>query len=117
MPEPAPMRRKQAEGSRFRNPGCRVCWGREGDMREGSYALIERGMRVVGRDGKTIGGVHEVLVDEGSAIFVGLVVQPSLFTRELKIPGEAVDRLHDGVVYVTTVEEELAPYVTPDERY
>jgi sporulation protein YlmC with PRC-barrel domain len=86
-------------------------------MREGSYAEIESGMRVVGSDGETIGGVHEVIVDEGSAIFIGLAVRPSLFTHSLLVPGELVERLHDGVVYVNAVRSELAPYNTPEERH
>lgn len=86
-------------------------------MREGSYAEIRKGMRVVGSDGETLGGVQEVLVDEGSGIFVGLAVRPNLFAHAMRVPGELVDRLHDGVVYVNTVMSELQPYETPDVRY
>lgn len=86
-------------------------------MREGSYAEIKKGMKVIGRDGETIGGVDEVIVDEASGIFVGLAVRPNLFTHALRIPGEHVDRLHDGVVYVNVVEEELRSYNTPAERH
>jgi uncharacterized protein YrrD len=90
---------------------------REDAMREGSYTQIERGMRVVGRDGETIGAVHEVVADEASGIFVGLAVRPNLFTHALMVPGEKVDRLHDNVVYVDTVQDELQPYNTPAERH
>ena len=86
-------------------------------MREGSYTQIQRNMRVVGRDGETIGGVDEVIVDEGSGIFVGLAVRPNLFTHPLLLPGERIDRLHDDVVYVNAVESELDPYNTPEERH
>lgn len=86
-------------------------------MREGSYAEIEPGMRVVGSDGETIGGVHEVIVDEGSAIFVGLAVRPNLFTHALFVPGALVERYHDGVVHISTVSSDLAPYNTPEERH
>ena len=86
-------------------------------MREGSYAAIEKGMRVVGRDGETIGGVDEVIVDEGSGIFVGLAVRPNLFTHALQVPGDRVERLHEGVVYVDAVESELRPYDTPEEKH
>ena len=86
-------------------------------MREGSYAEIRTGMRVVGTDGETIGGVHEVIVDDGSDIFVGLAVRPNLFTHALFVPGELVERLHDDVVYVNALREELSPYNTPAERH
>src|SRR5687768_11323000 len=85
-------------------------------MREGSYMEIRPGMRVVGRDGVTIGGVTEVIVDTGAGIFVGLAVQPDLFTHPLKVPGEAVDRVHDDVVQVNAVQNELKPYSSPQER-
>ena len=86
-------------------------------MREGSYLEIAKGMRVIGRDGGTIGGVHEVVMDEASGIFVGLAVRPNLFTHSLNIPGDRVERLHEGVVYVDAVEAELQPYATPAERH
>jgi sporulation protein YlmC with PRC-barrel domain len=86
-------------------------------MREGSYAEIRPGMRVIGSDNDTIGGVHEVVVDEGSGIFVGLAVRPNLFTHSLFVPGEAVERLHQDVVYVNAVREDLEPYNTPRERH
>lgn len=86
-------------------------------MREGSYTQIERGMEVVGRDGETIGGVNEVIVDEASDIFVGLAVKPNVFVHSLLVPGELVERLHDGVVYVSAVEGELDAYQSPEERH
>ena len=85
-------------------------------MREGSYTQIEKGMRVDGRDGRTIGGVDEVVYDEGSDIFVGLAVKPNLFTHPLLIPGDRIDRVHDGIVYADTVESELQPYQTAAEK-
>lgn len=85
-------------------------------MREGSYMEIRPGMRVVGRDGVTIGGVTEVIVDGGAGIFIGLAVRPDLVTHALKVPGEAVDRLHEDVVYVDTIQVELKPYSSPEER-
>lgn len=86
-------------------------------MREGSFAEIEPGMRVEGTDGETIGGVREVIVDEGSGIFVGLAVGPNLFAHSLLVPGEKVDRLRDGVVYIDAVQDELQPYNSPEERH
>ncbi len=86
-------------------------------MREGSYAEIRKGMRVVGRDGETVGAVQEVLVDEGSGIFVGLTVRPNLFAHTLRVPGEAVDRVHEGVVHIQLIQSELSAYEAPDIRY
>jgi hypothetical protein len=85
-------------------------------MKEGSYLEIEPGMRVVGRGGKGLGVVEEVLEDEGSGIFVGLVIKAGhLFGRPMLLHGEHVERLHDGVVFVDVVPEELEPYVSPAE--
>ena len=86
-------------------------------MTEGSAAEIRKGMRVVGRDGVTIGGVTEVLMDEASGIFHGLAVRPNLFTHDLEIPGDDIERLHDDVVYTNTVEAELQPYESAEERH
>lgn len=85
-------------------------------MREGSAAEIRKGMRVEGRDGETIGGVTDVLMDEASGIFHGVAVRPNLFTHDLEIPGERVLSLRDEVLYVDAVEQELQPYHTPEER-
>jgi sporulation protein YlmC with PRC-barrel domain len=86
-------------------------------MREGSAAEIKNGMRVVGRDGETIGGVTDVMLDEASGIFHGLAVRPNLFTHDLEIPADHVERLHEGVVYVTALQSELEPYYSAAERY
>jgi len=86
-------------------------------MREGSYQEIQKGMRVIGRGDTTIGGVHEVIADEASGIFIGLAVRPSLFTHSLLVPGELVERLHDGVVYVDANQDDLKPYASPAERH
>ena len=86
-------------------------------MREGSSYEITKGMRVVGRDGETIGGVHEVIMDAASGIFVGLSVRPHLFAHSLNVPGDRVERLHEGIVYVDAVQAELQPYQTPEEKH
>ena len=86
-------------------------------MKQGSAAEIRKGMRVVGRDGETIGGVTEVLMDEASGIFHGLAVRPNLFTHDLELPGDHVQRLHEDVVYTDTLERELRPYQSAEERY
>jgi uncharacterized protein YrrD len=86
-------------------------------MREGSYTQIKHGMRVQGRDGSTLGEVDEVIVDPASDIFVGLSVKPRLFVHPVFVPGEHVERLHERVVLVNAVREELKPYRSPEERH
>jgi uncharacterized protein YrrD len=86
-------------------------------MREGSYTQIRPGMRVMDVNGETVGGVQEVIVDEGSDIFVGLSVRPNLFTHPLFVPGEFVERLHDEVVYLSVPGDQLQPYHSPAERH
>jgi len=86
-------------------------------MREGSYAQIEPGMPIVGRDGEPIGSVDEVLVDEGSGIFVGLTVRIGRNVHPRQLRGELIDRLHEGTVYADAVGDELDNYQTPEERH
>lgn len=85
-------------------------------MREGSYMEIEPGMKVVGPDGEGIGTVDQVVADEESGIFVGLAVRHGLLGEERLVPGEQVERLHDGVVYVTSNWEELETYIPVEQR-
>jgi len=87
-------------------------------MREGSYSQIKRGMRVLGRNGETLGGVDDVIADEASGIFVGLAVRPpEIAAHALKLRGELVDRVHDDVVHTSATAADLEPYRTPAERY
>jgi uncharacterized protein YrrD len=85
-------------------------------MREGSYMEIEPGMKVVGPDGEGIGTVDQVVADEASGIFVGLAVRHGLFGDARLVPGEKVERLHEGVVTVTSHWDELEPYLPVEER-
>ena len=85
-------------------------------MREGSYLEIEEGMPVLGRDEEELGLVEEVLEDDGSGIFVGLVLRAGgLFGRSVLLPGDRIDRLHDGVVYANAAAADLEPYTSPEE--
>ena len=85
-------------------------------MQEGSYALIEPGMEVIGRNGAVLGSVREVLADEASDIFKGLVLRTGLFGHDLLIPGERLERVHERTVYVDAAMGELQPYLSPEER-
>ena len=86
-------------------------------MREGSYMEIEPGMKVVGPGGETVGAVDQVVVDEGSGIFVGLAVRHGLLIGEKRlVHGEHVEALHNGVVQITRRWEELEEYIPVEER-
>ncbi len=85
-------------------------------MREGSYMEIEPGMRVIGPDGKAIGTVDQVVADDASGIFHGLAVRHGLLGDTRLVPGEQVEALRDGVVFVTGRLEELQPYLPVEQR-
>jgi len=61
-----------------------------------SWLMIEPGWRVVGPGGEKVGKVHEVLADEPSGIFHGLVVDG----RE--ILAERVASIHEGKIYLAS---------------
>jgi sporulation protein YlmC with PRC-barrel domain len=84
-------------------------------MEEGSYLEMEPGMPVIDALGEQIGRVQEVLVDEGSGIFVGLAVSDEslLGGTTWRVPGELVERLHDGVITITATRDELVEYTPP----
>ncbi len=69
-----------------------------------SWLLIERGLRVVDRDGAELGRVEDVLGDEDKDIFNGLAIKSSRFGAALYLPAERV-------VSITTdaVEVDLGP--------
>jgi hypothetical protein len=88
-------------------------------MREGSYQEIRHGMRVQGPPGeREEGQVDEVLYDEASDIFVGLVILANSFLSEhrLLIPGERVVAVHGDRVEVDVPLRELQPYLSPAEK-
>ena len=85
-------------------------------MREGSYMEIEPGMRVVGPGDEAVGVVDQVVADTASGIFHGLAVRHGLLGDTRLVPGEAVEALRDGVVYVTSRADELQPYIPVEER-
>jgi sporulation protein YlmC with PRC-barrel domain len=84
-------------------------------MEEGSYLEMEPGMPVIDARGEKIGHVQEVLADEASGIFHGLAVDDAslLGGTTWYVPGEAVQRLHDGVITITAVRDELSEYTPP----
>jgi hypothetical protein len=86
-------------------------------MREGSYMAMEPGMRVIGAGGENVGTIAEVLADEASGIFHGLAVRHGLLGDTRFVPAEEVERLHEGVVYITTRRDELQEYVPAREQW
>lgn len=88
-------------------------------MHEGSYNDIHPGMLVVGPDGDTgWGRVDQVLYDEASDIFVGVVVERGglLSKQRLMVPGEHVVSVHENRVTIDAPEESLEPYQSPEEK-
>jgi hypothetical protein len=66
-----------------------------------SWFVIEPGWRVTCVDGTEVGKVHEVIGDAGTDIFNGLAVSPGRFRGSRYVPSERVDRIEEGVVYLT----------------
>ena len=65
-----------------------------------SWFLIERGWKVVGRDGNEQGTVDEVIGDSGQDIFDGLSISSGLFATPRYLPAEIVTGMEEGTVYV-----------------
>ena len=63
-----------------------------------SWLLIEKGWRVVGRDGRGLGTVHEVVGDTEDDIFNGLAVSPGFLRSPHYVPAERVAGITDGCV-------------------
>ena len=63
-----------------------------------SWFLIERGWRVVDRDGEEVGTVEEVTGDQNADIFDGLSVRSGLFADARYVPSEQVDEIVEGTV-------------------
>jgi hypothetical protein len=68
-----------------------------------SWLVIERGWKVLARNGEELGEVHEVVGDSGKDIFNGLAVSPGILKSSRYVPAERVGAIWDG-----TVELELS---------
>jgi uncharacterized protein YrrD len=66
----------------------------------GSYLTLEHGMAVLSSDGEELGHVEEVLADEGSDVFDGLVVGMGTLRRERRfVEAAEVEEIYErGVV-------------------
>jgi uncharacterized protein YrrD len=63
-----------------------------------SWLVIEKGWRVVGRNGAELGTVDEVIGDSDSDIFNGLAVSAGLLGRPRYVPAERVREIVEGRV-------------------
>ena len=66
----------------------------------GSYLTLEQGMAVLSSDGEDLGRVEEVLADEGSDVFDGLVVRMGALRRDRRFveAGQVEEIYERGVV-------------------
>jgi len=63
-----------------------------------SWLVIERGWRVVARDGSEVGKVEDVIGDPEQDIFSGLAVSTGLLHRPRRVPSERVTGIASGRV-------------------
>jgi sporulation protein YlmC with PRC-barrel domain len=72
-----------------------------------SWFLIEKGWDVVGRDGRELGTVHEVVGDTDKDIFNGLAVSPGFLRSARYVPAERVGRIIEGRVELDLDRDEF----------
>ncbi len=72
-----------------------------------SWFLIEKGWRVVDRDGEEVGTVEEVTGDENADIFDGLSISSGLFSHARYVPSEQVDEITEGTVKLALTKDEV----------
>ena len=63
-----------------------------------SWFLIERGWRVVAKDGTELGTVQDTVGDPERDIFDGLTVGTRLLSKPRYVPAEQVDEIVEGTV-------------------
>jgi uncharacterized protein YrrD len=72
-----------------------------------SWMVIEPGWIVAGREGETLGQVHEVFGDDAADIFNGLVVSPGRLKAFRYVPSERVAAIFEGLVELELDEDEF----------
>ena len=77
-------------------------------MEQGSYMLLESGMKVQGADGHSLGTITEVVADANADIFRGFVLSPGLLGTEVFVPGEHVVSVVDDIATVDLDQESAA---------
>ena len=78
-----------------------------------SWKVVERGWRVVGRDGEEIGHVDAVVGDDNLDIFNGIAVSEGLLRHRRYVPAERVTEIVDGAVHVDADADDLARFDEP----
>jgi hypothetical protein len=81
-----------------------------------SWFVIERGWKVVDRDGEEVGTVDEVTGDENADIFDGLSVSGGFFSKPRYVPSEQVAEITDGRIMLSLSRSEagaLAQFAEP----
>lgn len=78
-----------------------------------SWKVVERGWRVVGRDGEELGAVHEIVGDGEADIFNGITVSPGLLKSNCYVPAERVTEIVVGEVRVDADADELERFEPP----
>ena len=72
-----------------------------------SWFVMERGWRVVDRDGEEVGTVDEILGDENADIFDGLSVRSGALTDARYVPSEQVEEITEGTVRLGLTRAEV----------
>jgi hypothetical protein len=72
-----------------------------------SWLVVERGWKVLARDGEEIGRIDELVGDTGKDIFNGLVVSLGLLKGSRYVPAERVARIVEGRVYLDLAADEV----------
>lgn len=78
-----------------------------------SWLVVERGWEVYGRDSEQLGHVEEVLGDEATDIFNGLVVTAGLLKTTKYVPSERVHEIVDGRI---TLDVDAAEFERLEDR-
>jgi uncharacterized protein YrrD len=71
-----------------------------------SWLVVERGWKVVGADGERAGTVEEVVGDEESDIFSGVLVAFELHREARFVPAEHVAGILEGEVHLDLPAQE-----------
>ena len=72
-----------------------------------SWFLIERGWRVLDRDGEEVGTVDEITGDQNADIFDGLSIAAGASPRTRYVPSEQVDEITEGTVKLALTKDEV----------
>ena len=72
-----------------------------------SWLVVERGWKVLARDGEEIGRIDELVGDTGKDIFNGLVVSLGLLKGSRYVPAERVARIVEKAVYLDLAAAEI----------